>query len=265
MDTFAFTENEWVYLHMQFDFTAQTVTLKGVTKPFIASEGGFATIYPYVEKITATPSYKTGTCQSSGSELIVRNKWCDGDIMTLSTTLTGTQQERIDTCKELCHITDGCAYYTVFTVGFSVQNLCYGFLTCDDFRWFGNGYTQYQGYIYGSFRNRISKGNSVLSTPIISLEAQNEEECAMQCYLKEGCSNFFYNNGCFQTEECNQLRATYFDEVLLEVDIDPPPLATECSDFDYCDVDISYREKCTDLLQADYPLLLEPKNNIQEV
>ena len=56
---------------------------------------------------------------------------------------------------------------------------------------------------------------------------------------------------------------TYFDQIVFEKDIPNPSLYTACDSYPYCDVDVNYRNKCSDIIRnVQYPLLLEPSHDI---
>ena len=59
---------------------------------------------------------------------------------------------------------------------------------------------------------------------------------------------------------------TYYDEITLEKKVVDPPLVSECGTYKYCNVNVNYREKCVDvLMNVQYPLLIEPKQDIMKV
>ena len=56
---------------------------------------------------------------------------------------------------------------------------------------------------------------------------------------------------------------TYYDEIVFEKSIPLPSIHTSCSSYKYCDVDVDYRKKCSDIIRnVKYPLLLEPQKDI---
>ena len=58
---------------------------------------------------------------------------------------------------------------------------------------------------------------------------------------------------------------TYFDEFIFERSISQPSIASTCANYKYCNVDVNYRHKCSDMIRnVKYPLLLEPKLDVMD-
>ena len=56
---------------------------------------------------------------------------------------------------------------------------------------------------------------------------------------------------------------TYYDQIVFEKKITDPSIATTCDSYLYCDMDVNYRHKCSDMIRnVRYPSLLEPKGYI---
>jgi len=56
---------------------------------------------------------------------------------------------------------------------------------------------------------------------------------------------------------------TYYDQIVFEKKIPDPSIATTCDSYLYCDMDVNYRHKCSDMIRnVRYPSLLEPKGDI---
>ena len=61
----------------------------------------------------------------------------------------------------------------------------------------------------------------------------------------------------------NGATTTYYDEIVFEKKIPNPSIYNTCKSFPYCDMDVNYRSKCSDVVRnVEYPLLLEPKHDI---
>ena len=58
---------------------------------------------------------------------------------------------------------------------------------------------------------------------------------------------------------------TYYDEFILTSHVAAPTVKAICSNYQYCDYNVDYRQKCTDLLlNVKYPHTVEPKGDIVE-
>ena len=56
---------------------------------------------------------------------------------------------------------------------------------------------------------------------------------------------------------------TYFDEIIFSKHISAPTVASTCANYQYCDFNVDYREKCIDLLtNVRYPATVEPQHDI---
>lgn len=98
-------------------------------------------------------------------------------------------------------------------------------------------------------------------TRLVKLRNQNGDEKAAPFV----CTN------CHSIETVDNLKitqgasTTYFDEVLVEKEIDKPSLFESCNQYSYCDMNVNYRQKCSDiLLHLSFPSLIEPSYDIIE-
>ena len=58
---------------------------------------------------------------------------------------------------------------------------------------------------------------------------------------------------------------TYYDEFVFERSIADPSIASTCNDYPYCDINVNFRQKCSDMIRnVKYTLLLEPAHNVVE-
>ena len=91
-----------------------------------------------------------------------------------------------------------------------------------------------------------------LAKPLKSLE--KDFDCVADgCHSIQSISEVTFNG--------NTL--TYFDQIIFEKDVANPSLYTACDAYPYCDVDVNYRNKCSDIIRnVQYPLLLEPSHDI---
>jgi hypothetical protein len=91
-----------------------------------------------------------------------------------------------------------------------------------------------------------------LEKPLLSL--QKDFECIVDgCHSIQTITEMTFNGN----------TATYFDQIVFEKDIANPSLYSACDDYPYCDVDVNYRNKCSDIIRnVQYPLLLEPSHDI---
>ena len=56
---------------------------------------------------------------------------------------------------------------------------------------------------------------------------------------------------------------TYYDEIVFSKAINDPSVVSTCSNYNYCDFDVDYRDKCIDLLtNVKYPATVEPQHDI---
>ena len=56
---------------------------------------------------------------------------------------------------------------------------------------------------------------------------------------------------------------TYYDNIVMEREIPNPSIYETCQSYPFCDVDVNYRQKCSNMLRTlQYPLVLEPKYDI---
>ena len=59
---------------------------------------------------------------------------------------------------------------------------------------------------------------------------------------------------------------TYYDEIIFSKAIAAPSIKSTCSNFEYCDFDVDYRDKCIDLItNVRYPRTVEPQQDIVDV
>ena len=61
----------------------------------------------------------------------------------------------------------------------------------------------------------------------------------------------------------NGATTTYYDNIVMEREIPNPSIYENCQSYPFCDVDVNYRQKCSNMLRTlQYPLVLEPKYDI---
>ena len=61
----------------------------------------------------------------------------------------------------------------------------------------------------------------------------------------------------------NGATITYYDNIVMEREIPNPSIYETCQSYPFCDVDVNYRQKCSNMLRTlQYPLVLEPKYDI---